>query len=208
MNGDDMPHFEFSSVRLPIQIHASAELWGGRFLKRSSEGMTGNRFKPMNGFWTSSERKDGNSAWLDLCCDQGRLEKISAIEVHRFEVIGTPRVWVLKNDEQLIDAASRLKLLPEWIDSPDWHDYINVPSHDADEELSGRYHLNKWINDQMEVLLDCGDFWGKFYSFADAVHTPADAKFSDPWMNSFEVESTCWFSPEQHLRHLGVRRWP
>jgi hypothetical protein len=34
------------------------------------------------------------------------------------------------------------------------------------------------------------------------------AKFSDPWMNSFEVESTCWFSPEQHLRHLGVRRWP
>jgi hypothetical protein len=119
MNGDDMPHFEFSSVRLPIQLHASAELLGGRFLKRSSEGMTRNRFKPTNRLWTSSERKDGNSAWLDLCCDQGRPEKISAIDVHRFGVIGTPRIWVLKNDAQLINDASRLKLLPEWIDSPD-----------------------------------------------------------------------------------------
>ncbi len=160
--------------------------------------MVGNTYKPMNGLWTSSERDDGESAWLDLCRDESRKD-ISAIEVHRFEVIGEPKIWVLKNDEQLIEAALELNLLPEWINRPYWEEY---------GEFSSRVQLDNWVNDRMKILLDCGEFWGEFNSIADAVHTPANAEFSNTWMSSFEVESTCWFKPERHLRRLSVRPWP
>lgn len=189
--------FEFTATTLPPQLHASSVTWNGEFNERPIDGLIGHAFKPMFGFWTSSERGDGGTAWLDLCRDPER-SNIRVTEVHRFVVVGQPRIWVLIDDKQLIDAAIELQLLPDYSEALDWRQYENVGDHQT---------LDDWIKQRMEVLLDCGEFWGAFRLHADAVHVPIAAKFNGPWLSSFEVESTCWFEPGKHLQRVRAWTW-
>lgn len=193
-----MPRLEFTTVRLPPQMHASSTPWNGEFGERAVDGLIGNTFKPMFGFWTSSDRGDGDTAWLDLCRDPER-DEIHAIELHRFEVVGAPRIWVLRNDQQIVEAAIELQLLPDYSEVDDWRSYADASDHTD---------LDDWIEKRMDVLLDCGEFWWAFRPHADAVHVPTTAKFSGRWLSSFEVESTCWFEPDKHLRRVSVKPWP
>jgi hypothetical protein len=83
--------FEWLAAPLPAQLHASAVPWDGVLRARPQEVTIGHWFKPKCGLWTSSERADGESAWLDLCRDPAQEEAV-AVEVHRYEVIGAPRI--------------------------------------------------------------------------------------------------------------------
>jgi hypothetical protein len=192
---------EWLAAPLPAQLHASRVPWDGVLVERPKEVLVGSWFKPKFGLWTSSERADGESAWLDLCRDPAQ-EECTAVEVHRYEVIGTPRIWVLRTDAQLIETAIMLGLLAEMRDDPElWA----RPGWEEPEEAV--WDVERQIMDRMDVLLKCDEFWGTLPRHADAVHVPADADFSGEWVGAFDVESTCWFRPESHMAHRGKRGW-
>jgi hypothetical protein len=177
---------------LPPQLHGSQADWNGTLVPPNNDPLPGHGNKPSGLFWTSSERADGRSAWLDICC----LPRIGLrpVSVHRFHVTGSPRILVLRNRQQLIDLAFEWRLLRHYGDDEEWRQYC-----DAFESES----WDDYVDRRMDVLLDSNEFWGLARNSYDAVNIPEDAAFREKWMKQFEVESTFWYRPHLFLKHAG-----
>ncbi|HEV8327620.1 MAG TPA: hypothetical protein VGQ08_09055 [Nitrospiraceae bacterium] len=186
-----------------IQIHGSCIEWDGVFKPPGEDpfpNFLGNVNKPNNGFWTFSERPDTGSTWLDVCASQSI--KSSPVEIHRFEVVGSPRILVLRRQQEILDLAFKWRLLSDHLltaefGNEEWREYADdaYASETADE----------YIERSLEILLYDNRFWVKAGEYYDAVHAPADAAFHETWIASFEVESTFWYRPCLFLKHLGIK---
>ena len=79
-------------------------------------------------------------------------------------------------------------------DWEDWRSYCDASDTESWEEFSER---------RVDLLLNTNEQWGTCGNKVDAVHIPRDAAFQERWIEDFEVESTVWFRPRQHLQHKG-----
>lgn len=103
-------------------------------------------FKPDGGFWTSSLRGDGTSAWEGMARAIGRVPRGAAL--FDFEVVGAPRLLELRDEDDVSRALrgigldghlSGAAIARFWQAAPDTWDAIRVPD---DHRHAGI--LNMW----------------------------------------------------------------
>ena len=184
---------ELSLMKLPFQLHASPNDWDGTLYAPPNEGRPSFDDKPAGFFWTSSERTDGSSAWLEICSNPPISRP--PVSIHRFEVVDSPRILVLRRENDLLRLATEHGVVSAPPDTEDWREYALEPH--------GGETLSQYLKRRVGVTLNTNEFWGVMQDHWDAVHVPEDAKFTEDWIGSFEIESTVWFRPQHFLAHRG-----
>lgn len=96
-------------MQWPVQLHVSENTWHGILKEPDPKPIPGHSSKPSGLFWTSSETREWNSAWSEICTKPpiGRQPK----QLHRYEVVNDPRVLIIREKSQLVEPAVELRLI-------------------------------------------------------------------------------------------------
>ena len=128
-------------------------------------------YKPPAAFWTSTLREDGTTPWREYL---GGID-CSADACFVFEVVGEPRVLMLRTDDDLQAAARNLGM-----------------------EAEAEWLPRLWDRAVMEA------FWDKMAEVYDAIHVPEKHdRFG--CLNGWDCESTAWLRPADHLRLVAIK---
>lgn len=156
-----------------LQTHLSPSSWNGLLEPPVRLGMSYD--KPPAAFWTSTLLEDGTSGW-ERWCESEMPSKLGDIRFH-FEVIGTPRLLVFRNNLDFFRAFVKAGVLKG--------DCLGDP----DDVLADRQRR--------------ADFWEWVASAYDGIHVPDDYDMLSVVMR-FDCECTAWFRPQDHLRLVGT----
>lgn len=169
------------TINFAVQIHRASPAWTAQLVDNNFVvDVPLGFFKPAWGFWTSSRLADGTSEWSQYA---RRYEGRRKLHNFEFEVIGSPRVLVLQNDDD-VDAVlahygGERYGVEEMMDASDFN-------LDAME----RYTRS------MTAFLAAWKFITEEF---DAAHVPSGFSRARALM-SWDVESTVWFRPAKFLR--------
>ena len=153
-----------------IQLHNGSSNWDGDFHDRTCA--RAHHLKIPGAFYTSSERPEGGSDWMDWASNN--MAHLLRDTSFRYEVTGSPRAMILRTDDDLASAYKTLKLIPE-------ETTVNEPSLMM-----------------MEVIFK-NDFRRLVLEHYDCIHIPRDFdRFSSAGL-AYDCETTAWFRPSSFL---------
>jgi hypothetical protein len=143
-------------------------------------------FKPAWGFWTSSTQADGSSEWARLAKSYEGRRKLRNFE---FEVTGSPRVLVLRSDDD-VDAALS---------------HYGGERYGVEEMLDAGDFSLEGVERHARSMAAFLAAWRAITSEFDAAHVPSDF-LGGQTLRTWDVESTVWFRPATFLRLLPRSR--
>lgn len=139
-------------------------------------------FKPAWGFWTSSKQADETSEWSRYA---KRYEGRRKLRNFEFEVTGSPRVLVLRDDDD-VDAALA---------------HYGGERYGVEELVKVGDYSPEGMERHARSMMAFAAAWRAITSDFDAAHVPSTFSRGGA-LKSWDAESTVWFRPATYLRKL------
>jgi hypothetical protein len=140
-------------------------------------------FKPAWGFWTSSKLDDGTSEWTRHA---KRYEGRRKMRNFEFEVVGSPRILVLRGNEE-VDAVLA---------------HYGGERYGVEELLAAEDYTEQGMERHTRSMIAFADAWRAITADFDAAHVPSEFSRGGA-LRTWDVESTVWFRPATFLRKLS-----